>query len=317
MTAQLRVCIDGGGSKTAVQILDHQAASVSFVYQSTAVHQVELEGCNINVDPGKVTSIFGTIFTQFYVNSRSIADFPFNFMVIAGVTGLANQENRAKVAAIFSTYGVSNFVLMGDAEMALKLVPYRGAIVIAGTGSVSFGKNSGQDFRVGGLGPVFGEAGSGYAIGLKATEAALAQAFGWGEETALTTVVKDHYAVEDIKGLTGPLNRREITPRQIAALTPKVIEAAGKSDQIAQKVVSEAACDIASLLAKMVAMAKLTDCKIHLWGGLFRSSYSDKFQQVMSEHSAIQGKGITFLNRSHENVAVLYAQEKGSLLCQG
>src|SRR6185436_13728012 len=80
------------------------------------------------------------------------------------------------------------FLLTTDAAVALAgATPEgQGIIVIAGTGSISFGRNArGRTARAGGWGYVFGDEGGAFDIGRQALRAALRFEEGWGPRTVL------------------------------------------------------------------------------------------------------------------------------------
>ena len=81
--------------------------------------------------------------------------------------------------------------LLGDQEIALAgAIDGPGAVLIAGTGSVCFGKDGqGRPFRAGGYGYLIDDGGSGYAIGRDILTAVARAHDGRGPETCLTEAV--------------------------------------------------------------------------------------------------------------------------------
>ena len=108
--------------------------------------------------------------------------------VIAGMAGVGIPENLASVTSLFEELGVhkKKLQLLTDAELALRLLKGNGVVLISGTGSICFAEKAGVRQRVGGLGRILGDEGSGYQIGLQAIQAALAEEFGYGPPTSLT-----------------------------------------------------------------------------------------------------------------------------------
>ncbi len=78
--------------------------------------------------------------------------------------------------------------------------PAKGIALIAGTGSICFGKNgAGEYARSGGWGHLIGDEGSGYALGRDAL-AAVARAWdGWGEKTLLSQLLAEQMELDDQK----------------------------------------------------------------------------------------------------------------------
>jgi hypothetical protein len=81
----------------------------------------------------------------------------------------------------------------------------QGIIVIAGTGSIGMAVDGDERVRVGGMGPVLGDAGNAYSIGCAALAAVVKGADGRGPETtALTGRMMEALGISDIQeGLLG------------------------------------------------------------------------------------------------------------------
>jgi N-acetylglucosamine kinase-like BadF-type ATPase len=127
-----------------------------------------------------------------------------------------------------------------------------GVIVIAGTGSVAWGEDpAGRQARAGGWGYIFGDEGSGFAIGLAGVRAALAARDGTGPDTVL---------VERIPAAAGlglgeiPLAFYEGRLRRphIAALARVVTACAEAGDAVSQGLVEDAARALAGLAAAVI-----------------------------------------------------------------
>src|SRR5690606_35162334 len=109
----------------------------------------------------------------------------------AGLAGVGNATEREIVEAAFRRARVADVVaVVSDGEIALHgaLRGGPGILVIAGTGSVAYGR--GEDGRVercGGWGMVVGDEGSGYQTGRAGLRAALHAVDGRGAPTELLT----------------------------------------------------------------------------------------------------------------------------------
>ena len=82
----------------------------------------------------------------------------------------------------------SQYTMTTDAMIALSgaTAGAPGIITIAGTGSISYGRNASREVaRVGGWGYVFGDEGGGFDITRQALRAVLRHEEGWGPGTAL------------------------------------------------------------------------------------------------------------------------------------
>ena len=119
-----------------------------------------------------------------------------------GSAGISNGEMTRLVEEAMRRGGIENWKLVGDQVIALNgaLSGEAGIALIAGTGSICFGKNeAGEYARSGGWGHLIGDEGSGYALGRDAL-AAVARAWdGWGEETLLTRLLAQKLELDDQK----------------------------------------------------------------------------------------------------------------------
>lgn len=124
----------------------------------------------------------------------------------------------------------------------------RGLLVLAGTGSLTYGVNAaGESALVGGWGYWLGDEGSGYWLGLEAIRAAIYASDGRDLDTTLLSTVLETLNLAAIRDLVPWLYRAE-QPRQpeIAAFAPAVLDAAGKGDSVAQTIVTRAADALAA-----------------------------------------------------------------------
>lgn len=290
------LCIDGGASKTILEIVNQE---------SEVVLSKTFPVCtNINV-VGKegVKNAFQVIFHDPQVQQITS---PADCQIIAGLAGASLQQNRDVILSILQEWGIrkSQLLLTTDAELALQLHDEKGVILICGTGSICFGKNDGKLFRVGGLGRVLGDEGSGYQIGLQALKAALAEEYGWGPETTLTPLLKELYQVEELKSLIPAVNRQELSASEIASAAALVFREAWRGDPIAKEIAQRAAGDLAQLLLSQIDISHLSDCEVHLWGGAFKSTYADEFLQLILEQ--VGTNSFSCINYSHHIPATLY-----------
>jgi N-acetylglucosamine kinase-like BadF-type ATPase len=162
-----------------------------------------------------------------------------------------------------------------DAEIALTgaLAAAPGIIVIAGTGSIAFGRNgAGRTARAGGWGYVLGDEGGGFDIVRRALRAALQYEEGWGPETSLRDLLTGAVGASSANNA---LHRfyADISKTQFAALARIVDQAAVRGDPIAKSILTDAGDELARYAegvhrnlfgnGEMVAIARV--------GGVFRS----------------------------------------------
>jgi N-acetylglucosamine kinase-like BadF-type ATPase len=175
----------------------------------------------------------------------------------AGLAGVGNEAERAAVEAALAAAGVAGRVAVtGDGEVALEggLGGGPGVLLIAGTGSIAYGRGEdGRVARVGGWGMVVGDEGSGWAIGRAGLAAALRAADGRGPETRLLGVFLDHLGLEGPSGIPPWAGRAE--KAAVARLATQVVGVAEAGDVVARGVVErearELACHAAALARRL------------------------------------------------------------------
>jgi N-acetylglucosamine kinase-like BadF-type ATPase len=116
-----------------------------------------------------------------------------------------------------------------------------GLVVIAGTGSMVLGRNAqGEQARAGGWGPLLGDEGSGYHLGMEGIRAALRARDGWGPATALDPRLRRALGLEDWDQVVRWIYGGELERGRVAALGLEVVEAAREGDGCALAIVAAA-----------------------------------------------------------------------------
>ena len=210
---------------------------------------------------------------------RKLADTRF----VAACFGLSGGA-AGKRASIESVISARKLEILTDAEIALLggLGGKPGIVVIAGTGSMAFGKNAaGKTARAGGWGYVFGDEGGAFGIVRRALRAALRQEEGWGTETALTGVLFKECEAENVNELMHRFYTKELARDWIASLAPLVDQTASEGDGVAAEILRGA---VECLQELAIAVRKqLFDIEeavpIVPVGGVFRGRFvADEFR---------------------------------------
>lgn len=285
------LCIDGGGSKSAIRLADKsghwlQLKTSTGKWEDTAclgasnINNIGLEAMSTWVD--SLMSLTCKLPSGETCSLQSIAP---QTAILGGMASLWTSEKAAPVIQLFTNKGLppEHILLEDDSQIALRLTNDFGAIVISGTGSICLGKAGTQTYREGGLGWVFGDEGSGYAIAKQAIVTALEQSLDIRPRTPLEAIVtqflKEQLDIHSYGELIFKYSSGTIQPDNIAKLTPIIIELAAQKDPTAMTIINQAADDLAHQLAGV--LQKVVDTNptlpqkpfvVFLMGGLFKSN---------------------------------------------
>jgi N-acetylglucosamine kinase-like BadF-type ATPase len=167
----------------------------------------------------------------------------------AACFGLSGGSSGSE-PAIRELVQAAQYVITHDAAIALTgaLAGEPGVIVIAGTGSIAFGRNrAGQSARAGGWGYAFGDEGGAFDLVRQALRAALRREEGWGPPTALRELLLAGSGVGDANELMHLLYTGAWPRERVASLAPLVGQAAACGDIVAQEILKGAAQTLAGL----------------------------------------------------------------------
>lgn len=313
-------CLDGGGTKTALQILDDQGKPL-MLYPKEGEPSLLIQGdCSNVVTSGveKVREVFYLLFDGLEVGPDRLSAnriIP-KSMMIGGFAGVGRPVHKQAMEDVFKSFGFfsEKIKVYTDAELALELVEENGAILISGTGSICFIKDKGLPKRFGGLGYRIGDDGSGYLMGLRAIKAAIEEEYHYGKPTSLTPLIQDLFEVSSSIDLIGPINGNEESPGRIASVAPLVFQEAWKGDLVANEIVELAAEELGELLASGLQTTDIKHCLTYLIGGLFQNENANKFIQMICQSSSMQqlskGARPVLVNLSANMVPTLVVQEK-------
>jgi N-acetylglucosamine kinase-like BadF-type ATPase len=155
------------------------------------------------------------------------------------------EDKQEILAAIIRT---EKLLVTTDAVIALAgATPEgQGIIIIAGTGSISFGRNAaGRTARAGGWGHVFGDEGGAFDIVRQALRAALQVHEGWGPPTRLHDLLLEATGSADANAMLHKFYGPEWPRSRVATLAPLVDRAAEGSDTVALDILNRAAQELA------------------------------------------------------------------------
>lgn len=244
----LFVAIDAGGTKTQCLIADGER-----VLAQASTGTVKLMRVS---EPEATARLQAMLAEAAAAAGVSLGQVERTCFGLAGVSSPAVQAwARRAVTAVVA----GELILCGDEEIALDaaFAGGPGILVIAGTGSNAMGRSaSGELFGAGGWGPVLGDEGSGYWIGLEAIRAALRaqdRVSVGGAATCLLREIERHWGLDSIAELVALANQRTFAdgarPPDFAGLAPVVARCAAESDALAAGILERAGEELAELVS--------------------------------------------------------------------
>ncbi len=210
--------------------------------------------------------------------------------LVIGFAGFSNPAAAKEIEHAVRACGYTgNLRLTGDCEIALAgAVDSPGAVLIAGTGSVCYGKNAaGRPFRTGGFGWLIDDAGSGYAIGKEILSAAARFYDGCGPVTCLSDLLRRETGIKDLRELLAWTYAPETGKAQIAALAPQLSAALAQNDPVAIAIERKVSRDLADLAISAWNKAGLSAGELALTGGVLTRFAGIRAQVTEILHAAL------------------------------
>ncbi|HEV2131095.1 MAG TPA: BadF/BadG/BcrA/BcrD ATPase family protein [Longimicrobiaceae bacterium] len=258
------VGVDGGGTRTTIVVAEESGREI-----------LRRDGAAGLVDPRRpAASAAGLALLVRQALSEAALDAP-AAALCAGLAGVGNLEEREVVRSTLAAASLAERVhVISDGEIALEgaFLGGPGILLIAGTGSVAYGRaEDGRIERCGGWGMVVGDEGSGYAIGRAALAAALRAVDGRGANTWLLPTFLEHLGLSTPRGIPPWAGRAE--KGEIAALVPHVVRVAEEGDAVAREVLQREARELAQHAVALVHRLGpwSTGPSVVFFGGVFRS----------------------------------------------
>ncbi len=285
--------IDGGGSKTSSLVGDGQRLLGSG----------SSEGSNVvRVGEARARQALHSAIRQACDAAKIVPAQVQNTVI--GMAGAGRPEVRQLVQQMAREILGGIVRVVGDMEIAMSAAfgDGPGVIVVAGTGSIAFGRNLvGQTARAGGWGFAISDEGSGHWIG----RAAIAGTFraldqDRGENTPLLEVLCKCWGLATHEQLVLAANA---TPApDFAGLFPVVVSASESGDPIALSILTQAGRELASLAATVVRrlFPDPSSARVAMAGGVFR--HSSTVRQVFYNQLQAENSGITIAEEVVEPV---------------
>ena len=293
------VGIDGGGTKTKCVFADESGKPV-----------LELSGGPANfLSIGNDKAAANIVSLVKSGLSKLDASFENILIIMAGISGAGRKLHAEMLMeALLKRLpeGFTNIFVESDARAALEgaLGGEPGAVLIAGTGSVIFGKDkAGRLHRAGGFGRVIGDEGSGYSIGVKTLRAVAGTLDGRSKPDEMFDQFRTIFHIDNEDDLISLVHNPGFDASSIALFT---IRCAGGDVKTAQQILASEAGELVKQVKAIKGKMKEVPLKLAMIGSLVENDnyYSSL---VKSKLSTIKGIELTIRKAPPEMGAVIMA----------
>jgi N-acetylglucosamine kinase-like BadF-type ATPase len=269
MTTPLVLAADGGNSKTDLVLARADGQVLGLARGSlSSPHHLGLEGAldvleELLADAARQAGI--------EVGNGPVADVA--QLLLAGVDFPAEEE---ELRTAVEKRGWARRTLVGNDTFAvLRAGTERGwgVAVVCGAGINCVGVSpDGRHARFPALGPITGDWGGGYDLGLAAVSAAARSEDGRGPKTRLEQAVPGYFGLVSPQELAEEIHRGRIPTRRVEELPPLVL-AAADDDAVAAGIVDRLADEIVTMARVALRRLDLGDqpVEVLLGGGLLSS----------------------------------------------
>lgn len=260
--------IDGGGTKTAFVLANDEGTMIGeHVCEGISYKQIGIEGV-VKVVSEAVASLCG----EHQVEKADLS-------ICIGLPNYGESKTSdGKVEMLLkAALAPAKTAVVNDCEVGLAgafgIEP--GINIVAGTGSIAFGRNASREVaRSGGWSESFSDEGSCRWMGMKTMEYFSKESDGRLPKGALHTLVKEHFQVEDDFDVIDIFEESYLPYRsKVASLQRVLFEAAKAGDLSAISLYEQAASELTAIILAVHGKLWKTDevCRISYSGGLFKT----------------------------------------------
>ncbi|CAI6076254.1 N-acetylglucosamine kinase [Cohnella sp. JJ-181] len=257
--------LDGGGTKTAVTVLDENGRT-ALSFESGGINYNGRDEADIQRSLAEIADAI----------AAACGGPDACAQMVVGAAGVSNPAVPGRLVSALRDAGYRGGVhVVGDHETALfgALGREHGMILIAGTGSICFGRSeSGQVHRTGGFGYLIDDEGSGYSIGRDLLAAVVRSHDGRAPATALTEMVYDRLGIGTVGEIVSFVYDRSTGKQDIAALAPLLSVACALGDEAALRIAERTAAELVELVLPVAERLSLGDGELAMAGSVLLRS---------------------------------------------
>ncbi len=229
------LAVDGGGSKTDAVLLDETGTVLGWG-RGGPVH-------GFYSTPEEVATSYLQAMTQ-ALGDRQVGE----------LMGIHGPPHGPAMDAVARQAERVEHLVCGEVDTAFASVRREwGMVTLSGTGSFVYGSTpDGQRRHFGGVGPILGDYGSAYQIGLYGLRAAFSSRWTEARRTSLETEVPKVYGLPDLRAVFNRVYGEGLSRREIAAAARTVDEQAEAGDRVATDCLRTAADELAALALDVI-----------------------------------------------------------------
>ena len=254
---QLVIGIDGGGTRTRARLANARGEILGNGEAGIA----NPNALGFAAAQTEILAAIDRAFQDAHIEKQIVA------AACLGIGGVDRADERARFADWARQVIAPRVQVVNDGEIVLAagLLENWGVALIAGTGSIAWGKTrDGRIARAGGWGYLIGDEGSGFELAREALRAATQAADGRGEPTKLLVAILNYWELNSAMELVPRVYRSGLAPADIARLAPLVVRAAEEGDAVARRLIERAAAELANTVVGVARSLQLRDKKIPL-----------------------------------------------------
>lgn len=280
--------LDGGGTKTAAQLAEKNGNVLAETQGGPSNFQI------IGIEEA-ARNILDLIEACCHSVGCTVSEIG---SVVAGLTGAGRPADQQRVAEGIQDAAQKRGIYLrdlkieSDARIALEAAfgGKQGIVLIGGTGSIVFAKDStGTIRRAGGWGRIIGDEGSGYQLGREAVRAVARMMDGRGKKTRIARLLASKFGLKSHEDIIRSVYKESL---DLGSVAPLVLRAADHRDVVAREILDSAAKELVetvrAVLKSMRKASKSAGKKIPLVfaGGLLKADnvYSRRVKILMRKH---------------------------------